>query len=794
MPKILFNCSNCGADMEVAENLPGTLVDCPKCQHGVLAPHPGLKPETIIGDFKLLRRLGTGGMGDVWLAYQDTMDRHVALKILSPTLTDDEKFVSRFLQEVKISAKLHHPNIVTSFYAGVHKGIYYLAISFVDGHGLDEIMANRGIIDETVALDICIKIADALKYAWNKFKIVHRDIKPANIMISREEEDVHLMDMGISKNLTEDSALTLTGMIIGTPYYMSPEQARGDVDLDCRADIYALGSTLYHMVAGEVPYDSTHTIGILTKLISDPFPDPREKNPGLSDACALLLEKMMQKNARDRQQSWEEVIRDLKKVASDENSGKTAEIPRPQQPAPPLKKENANVTASPCPSCGKGNKVDSLFCVQCGKSLTQECPECGQKVSVLMNFCSKCGVDIKIILQLKIILDTLKKEHQEQHWQKLADLCCSLPEKKELTAKKAAEILTEILRLKSEAEKNLQLEKAYEKADVSAKALADQGKNIEAMNALQDFLNEYPKNDYSPEIIHRINKLKRSSYQGPEPGDELLVEGANLNMVPIEPGEFLMGSPAGGFLGIGGEKGRQKNESPQHLVRLTSPFWIGKYPVTIAEYLFFLNCPDNQGELEWTPVSCSMDQAGAAHDCWSDPQKPIVEISWLEATNFCKWLTSRETKYNRLPEGYIFRLPTEAEWEYCCRAGSTTGFHFGDSDEQLPEYAWYKRNSEGKSHPVGQKNPNTWGLYDMIGNVWEWCHDKYGDYSASEALDPFGSTFGFGFVRRGGSWINDADRCRSASRNYWDAKCAYNYLGFRLALAPAKIHMRGTPI
>jgi serine/threonine protein kinase len=241
------------------------------------------------------------------------MERKVALKILSPALTNNPEFVDRFMAEVKMSAKLHHPNIVTAFDAGNENGIYYLAISYVDGAELDDRLKIDKFIPEKEALVYIRNIAEALKYAWNKFQILHRDIKPSNIMVDSDNE-AKLMDMGISKSLADDLGLTMTGMVIGTPYYMSPEQAKAEQTLDFRADLYSLGATLYHLVTGHVPYDSTTAMGILTKHITEPFPSPKEKNPELSDECIVLLEIMMAKKKEDRQASWEDVIRDINLV------------------------------------------------------------------------------------------------------------------------------------------------------------------------------------------------------------------------------------------------------------------------------------------------------------------------------------------------------------------------------------------------------------------------------------------------------------------------------------------------
>ncbi len=321
-----FNCPQCGLEVEADSTMSGGTAQCPKCNNSILVPHPGIEPGIEVAGFVVESRLGVGGMGEVWLARQTAMDRKVALKILSPALTSDKEFVTRFLQEVKMAGKLVHPNIVTAFDAGVDKNIYYLAVSYVDGVELGNRLRIDRFIQEREALNIILSIAKALKYAWDKFKILHRDIKPSNIMIDNDGVP-KLMDMGISKSLAEDSQLTMTGMIMGTPYYMSPEQAKGDANLDFRADLYSLGATLYHLVTGERPYEATTAMGILTKHITEPFPPPQDRNPGVTDQCAALLEIMMAKDKNDRQQSWDDLINDIDLVLA-------GRYPRTMRPEP----------------------------------------------------------------------------------------------------------------------------------------------------------------------------------------------------------------------------------------------------------------------------------------------------------------------------------------------------------------------------------------------------------------------------------------------------------------------------
>ena len=228
-----------------------------------------------------------------------------------------------------------------------------------------------------------------------------------------------------------------------------------------------------------------------------------------------------------------------------------------------------------------------------------------------------------------------------------------------------------------------------------------------------------------------------------------------MHFVFIPAGEFLMGSPDN-------EKDREKygkREGPIHKVRLTKPFYLGKYEAT---------------QVEWKAVM------GRNPSKFPDDRNPVEEVSWVDCQGFVKKLQSEIR--NPKPE-FSFALPTEAQWEYACRAGTETRFYFGDDLDYkaLGDYAWFKTNSGGKTHPVGEKKPNAWGLYDMSGNVWEWCEDWYGPYSADEAKDPSGTTSGGNRVSRGGSWDSDGPRRWSAYRRYV-APTDRLYLGCRASL------------
>ena len=237
----------------------------------------------------------------------------------------------------------------------------------------------------------------------------------------------------------------------------------------------------------------------------------------------------------------------------------------------------------------------------------------------------------------------------------------------------------------------------------------------------------------------------------------ITIPGLNFEMMPIPAGTFVMGSPDD-------EKDRDVtgNEGPQTTVTITKPFWLGKTEVT---------------QSQWKVVMGNNPSSFKGDDL------PVEMVSWNDATAFCKKLN--EMKRDTLPAGYHYTLPTEAQWEYACRAGTTTRFSYGNDTgySQLGSYAWYRDNSSSNTHPVGEKLPNGWGLHDMHGNVYEWCLDWYGDYQGGSITDPQGPQSGTDRVIRGGSWLFNARSCRSANRNRYRPDSKDYYLGFRVALS-----------
>ncbi len=623
------NCHICGQRIKVPRNQAGASIDCPACGTALAAPKEGQRKSSLqvpgkgrelqagakLGTFVVTRVIKTGHMGMIYLAKQTSMGRMVAVKVLHSAMAQCRDHIKRFLAEVHLQANLDHPGIVPAFEAGFDNNVYFLAMAYVDGESLAAKMEREGTISESKALEIVLQVAEALAYVWDEHGMLHCDIKPSHIMIDKKGI-VRLLDLGISKCISDNVTMRASDLICGTPVYMSPEQALGEPKLDCRCDIYSLGATLYHALTGEFPFNGQNAEEILYKHIHEPLEVP---NGEFSPECSALICKMMKKQPAERHADWHKLIAEVRELLDASTVTVAAPTPAGAPPRSPVKPKPAAIKPVP-------------------KQRVR--PETAAKPKVR------------------------------------------------------------------------------------------------------------PRKQPRPAVIEPVGKKleKDTPWEIPELGMVLL---------PIKPGTFMMGSPPN-------EKSRDIKEM-QHKVTLTQPFWLGRCEVMQAEYEAIM---------------------GENPSHFKGANRPVEEVSWDDAVEFCKKLTTRDRRARRLPRGcgYVYRLPTEAEWEYCCRAGTTTAYCFDNNARKLDQYAWYHSNSRDRTHEVGQKKPNAWGLYDMYGNVWEWCYDWYAkDYPRGAVTDPVGPAEGSYRVLRGGAWRLNAWYCRSAIR-FRDRELSGH--GFRLALAP----------
>ena len=269
-----------------------------------------------IGDYYVLRRLGSGGMADVYLTVQESLKRNVAIKILKPHLAENVDYVDRFQREAQAAAALVHANIDQIFEVGQSEGFHFIAQEYVRGRNLKQYLARYGAVPPDMAMSVLRQCTMALQKGA-EHDVVHRDIKPDNIMLTANGE-IKVTDFGLASIGGEaDKSLTKAGITVGTPLYMSPEQIEGGA-LDARSDIYSLGVTAYHMLAGTPPFDGDNALTIAMKQVKNNATPLGEVRPDLPAAVCKLIHRMIEKSPEDRPQSADEVLRVLKQINLDE--------------------------------------------------------------------------------------------------------------------------------------------------------------------------------------------------------------------------------------------------------------------------------------------------------------------------------------------------------------------------------------------------------------------------------------------------------------------------------------------
>jgi serine/threonine-protein kinase len=266
-------------------------------------------PVEVFADYQLLARLGEGGMGAVFRAREVHTNRLVALKVLRKGLAVDQDYLQRFERERAVAAQLQHPNLVATLACGVQHGVQYLAMEYVEGETLREKLNREGRLKEPDALRVALAVARGLAHAHQK-GFVHRDIKPENILLAQNGA-VKLADLGLVKSVYGDSHLTQTGEIIGTPNYISPEQAEGHKQADPRSDLYQLGATLYHAVTGRVPFQGPSPMAVMLLHITGTLTNPKDLNPELSAGLVQVLVKLLAKKPDQRYAQTGLLIEDL---------------------------------------------------------------------------------------------------------------------------------------------------------------------------------------------------------------------------------------------------------------------------------------------------------------------------------------------------------------------------------------------------------------------------------------------------------------------------------------------------
>lgn len=650
--------------------------------------HPGAH---VFGRYRLAEIVGEGGMGVVWRAHDEKLERDVALKFLPDQVRRDPEALRDLKRETRRCLDLTHPNIVRVYDFVEDRFAAAIAMEYVPGRSLSAMKAaaEGGCLAAVQLAPLVEQLCAALDYAHGKAKLVHRDLKPANLLVTAEGE-LKVADFGIARSLVEtQTRLTGTSQSTsGTLVFMSPQQLGGDRPT-VADDIYALGATLYDLLTGKPPFFRGDGYSLMIQ-IRDRAPAPLAEHrddagcegPEIPAAWSEALLACLAKEAAQRPTSAGEVWARLRAQES---------LLTQVVPLAPMLVPNVVVAV---PSSSEWPEVEQL----------EPTPSAADHTWLPVRF-ETTPPGASALMRQVSNRDPNFRDDETRSIQSTPFEQAFLPGSYEVSFALDGFV---------SATRRFQIPMA---SPCSVSVVLDKIVLAVVPRVLPVDLVEHP---------HTIPEL-------------------GLVMMPIPTGSFVMGSNNGG-----------PDEKPLTRVTITHPFWIGKTQVT---------------QREWRVVT------GGKSATIADDDHPAACVSWGDAVRFCQMLTKRERAAHRLPDGYGYGLPTEAQWEYACRSG-TNGDYAGEVDMM----AWYERNSVGTTHPVAKKGANAWGLHDMHGNVWEWCAGWFAAYRGGSASDFVGDTISPFRSCRGGSWRNRSAFCRSATRYGIVADFRGDDTGFRIVL------------
>lgn len=705
-----------------------------------------------LGPYRLVKLLGSGGMGTVWQATHLRLEKTVALKLLSPQLVSNDELVARFEREMKAVGRLDHPHLVRAYDAGDEQGVHYLAIEFIDGPDLTRLVREQGPLSVERAVELIRQAAVGLAAA-HRSGLIHRDIKPANMMLA-DDGQLKITDLGLARLQAElasqetGDTLTLRGQILGTPDYMAPEQWDDTHAVDGRCDLYALGCTLFFLLVGKPPYATTGHTTLISKRnahFGAPIPDLRALAPHVPVTVAQVYERLMAKAPADRFASASELAETLDELLRG--------LERPDSSG------EANLVLKR-PQDASGELDQTLN--QGATSIHGTLPEIRSTPSTRRIDRPQTGLNNALRRFLAAGTAALLL---------LSGFWYFRPEKTsspETSARQEIAAASTSATMLSASQTPASGWHGWP-ADAPQPAIAP-------FDAAQAKQHQEEWAAYLKVPVEYTNSI-----------------GMKFRLIP--PGEFLMGSTPGvieaALRDVDDEswKNRIKSEGPQHKVILTQPLYVGVTEVTQSQY---------EQVMGTNPSHFSA--TGDGRDLVANLETgnhPVEMVNWNNAAEFCSKLSQQEKLkpfYLRAGEtitpldGTGYRLPTEAEWEYSCRAGTTTRFWSGDADQDLDQAGWFSGNSGGRTHAAGELKANPFGLHDIHGNVWEMVQDGwdaafYGKLQEGDAVNPFAPyPTGSYRVDRGGSRGSVPAYCRSAIRSTPDPTYRTSGIGFRLAL------------
>ncbi len=698
----------------------------PQLSQSIVVSVSRLQKRKILGShYEVGDLLGKGGQAEVRKGRNLIADRLVAIKIFPKDLTEDTVAIEKLKQEYGLLVeKLVHESIVQyrDLTLDAESSRYFVVMDLVEGKNLRRKIMERGQRGFPLeeTLGLLLPVARALDFAHSN-GIVHKDLKPENIMIRESDQKIYLTDFGLASEIrsTLSRKPGFATDISGTLPYMAPEQYLGR-RVDGRTDNWALGVILYEMVEGVHPFQGT-TLEHYTMLVCEKEPETPER---LDPREWQIVQSLLKKERKDRPENAQEILQSLRK-------GKTIEIlPKSSQSKEQEEQEKK-----------KREHAETLARLQ---------KEIQEKEAALL----KREQEIKEKERLAILAKQEEERKEEERKQKehLAALA------KQEEERRAEEIRKEKERLLSLAKKEAELKEKESQVFLAKTAKESYGLDSDLWKNCQydhkgttilDMASDRWVNQGFTKQVEYARAYQTGYARAKGLEIEKTISGIAMRLMP--PGRFWMGSPDN-------EKQRESNEK-RHRVIISKAFYVGKYEVTQAQW---------QAVMGKNPATFKNSGSNA----------PVEQVSWNDCQEFCKKTG--------------FKLPTEAQWEYACRAGTTTPFNLGENmtpdqvnyNGNYPYAGGAKEEYSGKTVACGSlPNANAWGCYDFHGNVWEWCQDKYQEYSGDNISDPKYPN-GSSCLLRGGSWVSNGYDCRSALRRSWEPDYQDSRIGLRCLCIP----------
>jgi serine/threonine protein kinase len=769
-------------------------------------------------DYQLLEKLGAGGMGTVYKARHQRLKRTVALKVLPPDRTRDKRAVARFEREMEAVGKLEHPNIVRALDAGEERGMHYLVMEFVDGIDLSQLVKRHGPLAVADACELVRQAAAGLQSA-HEHGLVHRDVKPSNLMLTAAGQ-VKVLDLGLALLLAEQPGgdeLTGTSQMMGTADYCAPEQVGDSHTVDIRADIYSLGCTLFKLLTGHAPFSGEQYDTAMKKLmahVTRPVRPIRELKPDVPEGLANVLARMLAKQPAERYSSPAEVITALAPFALQSDLGKLfAETSRPSAPAAagPAMSETTPHLSSALTGTRTHHEAAPVGAYQpeaqarpiTSPSRSGPSTPGWRGLPPRWRVGLVCAAAAAALLAgvLIVIKDREGKVVATVETKDRADVTLDPEYTAEIKPSDGAAPMESDRRPHAPRGENHAERGSYAGRDEVATAIPKTQDLSPKTSPNPKSKIENPKSaDAPPAAIAPFDEDQARQHQQAW-ADHLGVplehtNSIGMKFILIPPGEFTMGSTPEEIEETLKQvnpndkhwQERVKSEAPQHKVVLTRPIYLAIHEVTQKEYEAVMG--QNPSYFARTNPDEKVVKQLAELDT---ANHPVEQVSWNDAAEFCARLSKQEELkpfYFRAGEtvtalkGTGYRLPTEAEWEFACRAGTTTKFWNSDATPA----GWFDGNSGGRTHEVEEVPANPFGLFDVHGNVWEWIEDSweptfYERLSDKPAVNP-NCLFSAGAQRviRGGNWNFYASYCRSASRYALDPASRVDSFGFRVVL------------